>query len=67
MDVVNAGGIAGIVGLALSVGGTIFTIINHKRCRSRCCNWTGEVSFDVGETTPVNTGTPPNEKPFLKV
>ena len=66
MDINNIGGIAGIVGLVVSVGGAIFTVINHKKCRSRCCQWSGEISFDVDNTSPISKETPSNENAFIK-
>jgi hypothetical protein len=45
-------GIIGSVALVLSVGGSIFALINHKRIRSTCCGKKLEASLDVEATTP---------------
>jgi hypothetical protein len=54
----NTAGVLGAVGLALSIAGTILTVINHKRVRSGCCGKKIEVSLDVEATTPPKE-TPP--------
>jgi len=45
-------GILAIVGVVVSVGGSILAVINHTRMRSMCCGRKLEVSFDVEKTTP---------------
>lgn len=45
-------GILAIVGVVVSVGGSILAVINHTRMRSMCCGKKLEVSFDVEKTTP---------------
>jgi len=40
--------------LMTSLLGIIYTAINHKRIRSNCCGKIGEVSLDIGPTTPPN-------------
>jgi len=41
-----------IIGIAVSVGGALFTIVNHKRCRSNCFGKKLELSIDVDQTQP---------------
>ena len=56
MDTTN---ILGLVGFGLSVLGAIYTAVNHKRVRSKCCGKVLEVSVDVENTTPVDNAHPP--------
>jgi hypothetical protein len=48
----STSGIIAIVGLALSIGGAVLGVINHKRIRSTCCDKKLEVSLDIDATTP---------------
>ena len=41
-------------GFVISIAGTIYAAINHKRMRSNCCGAKIEASFDVENTTPPN-------------
>jgi len=41
--------LAGIA-LAISVGGTIIGIINHKRIVSNCCGRKADISLDIQDT-----------------
>jgi hypothetical protein len=41
--------LAGIA-LAISVGGTIIGIINHKRIVSKCCGRKADLSIDIQDT-----------------
>lgn len=41
-----------IIGVVVSVGGSILAVINHTRIRSVCCGNKLEVSLDVEKTTP---------------
>jgi hypothetical protein len=45
--------------MGTGTGGTIITILyvlykalNHRRCRSRCCGHTMDMSMDIENTTP---------------
>ena len=49
MDTTN---ILGLVGFAISIAGAIYTAVNHKRVRSKCCGKLLEASLDVENTTP---------------
>lgn len=51
-------GIIAIIGLVISVGGSVLAIVNHKRIRSNCCGNKIEASLDIEETTPP-TSLPP--------
>lgn len=66
MDYSTIGGIAGMVSLVVTIGVQIVNLVNHKRCRSRCCHLAGIISMDIENTTP-QTGTPPQEKAFLAI
>jgi len=45
-------GILSIVAIAVSIGGTILAIFNHRRVRSHCCGKDIVASIDVESTTP---------------
>lgn len=57
----NATAILAIIGVVVSVGGSILAVVNHTRCRSNCFGQKIEVSLDVEKTTP------PGEKLQIKV
>jgi len=44
--------ILSVVAIVISVGGTVLSIINHKRIKSNCFGKKLEVSLDVENTTP---------------
>lgn len=51
------------IGVALGLGSTLFTAINHRRVRSTCCGITSISSLDVESTTPpgkVLSSLPPD-------
>jgi len=54
----ESSGIIAIVGLIISVGGSVLAVLNHKRLRSTCCGKKIEASIDIEETTPP-TSLPP--------
>jgi hypothetical protein len=45
-------GILSIVAIAVSIGGTILAVFNHRRVRSHCCGKDIVASIDVESTTP---------------
>lgn len=45
--------ILGLAGFGLSLLGAIYTALNHKRLRSKCCGKDIEASIDVENTTPI--------------
>ena len=49
----TTGGVLGIFGFLASVGGLIYTAINHKRIRCRCCGKDVDMSVDVDSTEPT--------------
>lgn len=50
-----------IIGVVVSVGGSLLAVINHTRVRSVCCGNKLEISLDVEKTTP------PGEKLEIKI
>ena len=48
----DQGSILGIIGIAISIGGSLLAIFNHKRLRSHCCGKDIVASIDVENTTP---------------
>ena len=50
----DSNGILSIVAVIISVAGSLFTIINHKRIRLKCCGSKEIViaSLDIENTTP---------------
>jgi hypothetical protein len=70
----NTSSTLALVSLAVSVGGSVIALINHKRIRSTCCGRKGEVSLDIENTSQVKptlvvgdtvsqTGFVPEHKP----
>lgn len=45
-------GIIAIVGLIVSIGGSLLAVVNHRRIRSNCCGLPLIMSVDVETTTP---------------
>lgn len=50
MDTTNILSISAVV---ISVAGSVFAVLNHKRCRSRCGQTEIVASIDVENTTPA--------------
>jgi len=52
----NTNIILSILAVVLSIGGTIISVINHKRIKSKCCGSKEIVisSLDIENTTPPN-------------
>lgn len=46
----ETGGILGVFGFLASMGGLIYTAINHKKIRCRCCGRDLDMSVDIDET-----------------
>jgi hypothetical protein len=44
----------GTAGTILAVAMLVYKTLNHKRCRSKCCGWSGEISVDIENSTPPN-------------
>ena len=53
----NTTSVLAVVGVVMSVGGTVLATLNHTRVRSMCCGQKLEVSLDVEKTSP--TGSAP--------
>ena len=51
MDV-NLGVIMGGMSLVIHLIDAVIKLVNHRRCRSHCCGREGEVSVDIGNTSP---------------
>jgi len=60
----SVGGIsvAALFGLAV----VVYKVVNHRRCRSVCCDKRMEVSLDIDTTTPTGNTTPPKSNPLIK-
>jgi len=56
----DSNGILSIVAVIISVAGSVFTIINHKRIRSKCCGSKEIVlaSLDIENTSPDKPKSP---------
>lgn len=55
MDLGSAYQQAGITSSIIALMGIsykVYTAVNHKRCRSKCCGYNIENSLDIGDTTP---------------
>ena len=59
----TTGGVLGIFGFLASLGGLIYTAINHKRIRCRCCGKDVDMSVDVDSTEPTVPPTVPDDAP----
>jgi hypothetical protein len=53
--------ILAVIGVVISVAGSILSVINHTRVRSMCCGQKLEVSLDVEKTTPPPKPAEPSE------
>lgn len=55
----NLGSILGGSGAAiLSVLGVIYTAVNHKRVKAKCCGKTFEAELDIGSTEEATATVP---------
>jgi hypothetical protein len=57
----DTGAALGGAGLFFSIAGIIYSAVNHKHIKSRCCGKVYDVSVDIGDTSPANTEPPRNE------
>ena len=57
----DTGTALGGTGLFLSIMGIIYSAINHKHIRSRCCGKVYDMAIDIGETSKVHIETAPEE------
>ena len=63
----ETGGILGIFGFLVSMAGAIYTAINHKKIRCRCCGKDLDVSVDVDSTEEIKKKTTEEEESKAKV
>ena len=57
----NTSGALGILAFLVSAGGLVYTAINHKRIKCRCCGKDMDVSVDVD---PTESAPKPEEEPI---
>jgi hypothetical protein len=53
MSSIDTGNVLGIFAILFSIGGVIYTAVNHKRFRLKCCGKDLDVSVDVEDTSPT--------------
>jgi hypothetical protein len=53
MSSLDTGNVLGIFAILFSIGGVIYTAVNHKRFRLKCCGKDLDVSVDVEDTSPT--------------
>ena len=57
----DTGGILGVFGFIVSMAGVIYTAINHKKIRCRCCGKDLDMSVDVDTTEKIKKKTKEEE------
>ena len=57
----DTGGILGVFGFLVSMAGVIYTAINHKKIRCRCCGKDLDMSVDVDTTEEIKKKTKEEE------
>ena len=57
----DTGGILGVFGFLVSMAGVIYTAINHKKIRCRCCGKDLDMSVDVDTTEKIKKKTKEEE------
>lgn len=57
----DTGAALGGTGLFLSIMGIVYSAINHKHIKSRCCGKEYDMSVDIGTTSSANIKTPTTE------
>jgi hypothetical protein len=57
----DTGAALGGAGLFFSIAGIIYSAVNHKHIKSRCCGKEYDVSVDIGDTNTANTAPKSNE------
>jgi len=50
----DTGEIVGWSGLVISILGVIYSAVNHKHIKSRCCGRVYDFSIDIENTNPEN-------------
>ena len=51
----DTGAALGGTGLFISIAGIIYSAVNHKHIKSRCCGKVYDVALDIGDSTNANT------------
>lgn len=57
----DTGAALGGAGLFFSIAGIIYSAINHKHIKSKCCGKVYDVSVDIGNTSTVKIEPASNE------
>jgi hypothetical protein len=57
----DTGAALGGAGLFFSIAGIIYSAINHKHIKSRCCGKEYEMAIDIGNTSRVTIEPANNE------
>lgn len=57
----ETGGILGIFGFLVSMAGAVYTAVNHKKIRCKCCGKNLDMSVDVDSTEPEKKEEPISE------
>lgn len=58
----DTGAALGGTGLFISIAGVIYSAINHKHIKSKCCGKEYDVSIDIGTTQQVNDAAKTGEQ-----
>jgi len=57
----DTGAALGGAGLFFSIAGIIYSAINHKHIKSRCCGKEYDMAIDIGNTSTANIEPAQNE------
>jgi hypothetical protein len=63
----DTGSVLGGIGVFLSIAGIVYSAINHKHIRSKCCGREIDFSIDIESTDQANTGNTKNQEEKLEV
>lgn len=58
----DTGSVLGGIGVFLSIAGIVYSAVNHKHIRSKCCGREIDFSIDIESTEQANTGGTMNEE-----
>ena len=58
----DTGAALGGTGLFISIAGIIYSAINHKHIKSKCCGKEYDVSIDIGSTQEAKESTKTGEQ-----
>ena len=50
----DTGAALGGTGLFISIAGIIYSAVNHKHIKSRCCGKVYDMAVDIGDTSKAN-------------